>query len=269
MNDSYSLLPGHAPMLISVPHAGTRLTADMYEGITAETARLPDTDWFVDRLYAFASDMGIGMLRANYSRYVIDLNRPPDGTLLYPGLAETGLCPTTQFDGQPIYRPGREPDPSESEARKRNFWQPYHDKLQAELNRLRAVHDHVILWDAHSIRSEVPRLFEGRLPDLNFGTAGSASCASALAGELLTTANTQSPFRAVLDGRFKGGYITRRYGMPSQGIHAIQLEITQTTYMDEGTPRFDPERASPLIQSLKGFLELSLDWLDSHYARTR
>jgi N-formylglutamate deformylase len=263
MKDCYTSLPGKAPMLISVPHAGTRLSPGMAETMTPETACLPDTDWFVDRLYEFAGDMGASILRANFSRYVIDLNRPPDGTRLYPGRAETELCATTHFDGQPVYQTGREPSPSEIDARKQRYWQPYHQKLQAELNRLRAIHDQVILWDAHSIRSEVPRLFEGRLPDLNFGTAGGSSCASEISCDLLALAETHSSFRTVLNGRFKGGYITRHYGLPARGIHAIQLEIAQSAYMDETAPAFDPDRASPLTQILRDLVSLALKRIEA------
>ncbi|MDT8318926.1 MAG: N-formylglutamate deformylase [Xanthomonadales bacterium] len=261
MTNHYSLEPREAPMLISVPHAGTDLPGAIAETMTRDAVALPDTDWFVDRLYAFARQRDVGIIRAHVSRYVIDMNRAPDGARLYPGRAETELCPTTLFDGRPVYRPGAAPDAEEIDARRQRYWQPYHDGLRRELGRLRALHGRVLLWDAHSIRSRVPRLFDGILPDLNFGTGGGPSCAAALTTAIVDRARAFNQFNTVLNGRFKGGYITRQYGEPGAGIDAIQLEIAQSAYMDETNPVFDPERAAPLIRVLEAVVDTALQSL--------
>lgn len=255
MTDVCQFLQGTLPLLVSVPHAGTMLPPDIRERLTENAAGLPDTDWYVDQLYSFAATMGASVITANYSRYVIDLNRPPDDTSLYPGQAGTGLCPTTLFDGQPLYKNGRFPDHAEIELRLSRYWQPYHSRIKAELERLVKAHGKVLLWDGHSIRSRVPRLFAGRLPDLNFGTAGGKSCAPLIADRIAAVAQQQKKFTSVLNGRFQGGYITRHYGSPDKGIHAIQLELAQNTYMDEEVdPIFDEARAKYLIATLKDLL---------------
>jgi len=259
MSEEFVLRPGTAPLLISVPHAGTKLPPGMRERLTPSAGALPDTDWYVDALYEFAAELGIGMIRANMSRYVIDLNRSPDGTALYPGRAETSLCPTELFNGEPVYRRGCEPTPEEVEERKAQYWQPYHERLRGELDRLQAMHETVVLWDAHSIRSYVPRLFEGKLPDLNFGSGGGSSCDPEIMSALFESARADSRFDCVLNGRFKGGYITRHYGAPDNGLHAVQLEIAQSAYMDESAARFEPEQAQTLAGLLERLLRLALD----------
>lgn len=262
MTDCYSLTPGSAPLLISIPHAGTRLTESIGAALTDQALRLPDIDWFVERLYVFAPAMGIGVIQAHYARYVIDLNRPPDDAPLYPGWAGTGLCPTTLFNGDAVYKPGFAPNGDEIAARRRSYWQPYHDALRLELDRLRAHHGQVLLWDAHSIRSHVPRLFDGTLPDLNFGTGGGSSCDPAVVAKIIKRAGDFNRFSMVLNGRFKGGHITRHYGTPGNGIHALQLEISQSAYMLEepmdGRAVYDPHRAAPLIEALHALMETAL-----------
>ncbi|BEU96289.1 N-formylglutamate deformylase [Acidovorax sp. DW039] len=242
-----------------MPHAGTYVPTALAERFTPEARQVPDTDWHMERLYAFAKDMGASILVATHSRYVVDLNRPPDGASLYPGQSVTGLCPVDTFDDTPIYAAGDVPDDAEIAARRDAVWAPYHAQLRSELDRIRAQHGVAMLWDAHSIRSVLPRFFEGKLPDLNLGTADGASCDPALAQELLSLAKAAHGYTAVLNGRFKGGYITRHYGEPEQGVHAVQLEMTQSSYMQEALP-FDylPERAERIQPVLEQMLNAAL-----------
>ncbi|WP_338798670.1 N-formylglutamate deformylase [Acidovorax sp. DW039] len=250
---------GTQPLLVSMPHAGTYVPTALAERFTPEARQVPDTDWHMERLYAFAKDMGASILVATHSRYVVDLNRPPDGASLYPGQSVTGLCPVDTFDDTPIYAAGDVPDDAEIAARRDAVWAPYHAQLRSELDRIRAQHGVAMLWDAHSIRSVLPRFFEGKLPDLNLGTADGASCDPALAQELLSLAKAAHGYTAVLNGRFKGGYITRHYGEPEQGVHAVQLEMTQSSYMQEALP-FDylPERAERIQPVLEQMLNAAL-----------
>lgn len=233
---------GSLPLLISIPHAGTALPEDIAARLSEEARAVPDTDWHVEKLYAFAADMGASVLKANYSRYVVDLNRPTDGALLYPGQRETGLCPLTTFADTPLYAPGDEPTADEVVRRVAQYWTPYHEKLSATLAGLREKHGVAVLWDAHSIRAEVPVLFQGRLPDFNLGTGGGSSCPPDIAEAVLAAAQTAEGFSAVLNGRFKGGYITRHYGRPEEGVIAMQLELTQAAYMDESQPHLWSDR---------------------------
>lgn len=253
-----TLHQGHTPLLISVPHSGTAIPGEMKECMQPETLFLPDTDWFVDRLYGWAPVEGASLLVTPWSRYVIDVNRPPDDTPLYnkPG---TALVPLTTFQGTPIYREGREPDEAEIEDRRQRYWQPFHDYLAAELKRIHERHGFAILLDAHSIRSVLPNLFAGELPHLNLGSNEGASADRALievASELLET----SEFRAVKDARFKGGFITRNYGRPEEGFHAMQLEIAQRTYMPEFPPQWDRARSHDLVKLLKTLVSALQNW---------
>jgi N-formylglutamate deformylase len=259
--DTFRFAPGTTPLLVSMPHAGTyvpeRLAVRMNDG--ART--VPDTDWHVDRLYDFLGALGASVIQATHSRYVVDLNRPPDSAPLYPGAANTGLCPTEQFDGTPIYRPGQAPGDAEVQERLKLFWRPYHDRLSAELQALKARHGVALLYEAHTIRSRVPRLFDGRLPDINLGTADGASAAADLAALLLTTAEASDRYSSVLNGRFKGGYITRHYGRPAGGIHAVQLELTQLTYMDEDPPfGFRDDLAAGIQPVLRAIVQSMIGW---------
>jgi N-formylglutamate deformylase len=221
-----------------------------------------DTDWHLDRLYAFAHSKGASVLQARVSRYVIDLNRPPSGESLYPGQTTTGLCPTETFHGEPLYPSGAEPDAAEQERRLRTYWQPYHSALDQELARLKELHGAVLLWDAHSIASTLPRLFEGQLPDLNLGTHSGLSCAAAMIDDVAAVA-AASTHSHVVNGRFKGGFITRHYGQPAQNIHAIQLEMTQALYMDEAAPfSYLEHRATKVQPVLQAMLRAALARLD-------
>jgi N-formylglutamate deformylase len=254
----FQLHRGEAPLLISIPHMGTRLPGDVRAQLTKAAEVLQDTDWHLDRLYGFAAELGASVLQARVSRYAIDLNRPPDDESLYPGRTTTSLCPTETFHGLPLYPHGCVIDAAERERRLRTYWQPYHAALRRELDRLSAAHGAVLLWDAHSIASRVPRLFDGRLPDFNFGTADGRTCAPSLVDTVVTTARA-FPFTRVLNGRFKGGYITRHYGAPVHGIQAIQLEMCQCLYMRERAP-FDylPAAAAHVQGALRAMLTAAL-----------
>ena len=246
---------GSAPLLVSMPHMGTHIPSIIDAGMTDAARKLADTDWHLEELYDFLDELGASVLIATHSRYVIDLNRPPDNANLYPGQDTTGLCPSTPSIASPCIKPARN-------RRKRNlarvgqYWQPYHAALDSELQRLRAQHGVALLWDAHSIASVVPRFFEGRLPDFNLGTASGNSCADELSQALSAIAKSSSDDSTALNGRFKGGYITRQYGKPEHNIHAVQLELSQITYMEESYPfKFNDKAAQqvrPTISRLLG-----------------
>ena len=246
---------GNRPLLVSIPHVGTHIPEALRGDYTAVALQRADTDWHLDQLYAFAHQFGASVLRATHSRSVIDLNRPPDDQSLYPGRITTGLCPTETFRGEALYHPGRAPDATETARRLALYWRPYHDTLAAELERLKSLHGQVLLWDSHSIASQLPRLFEGKLPDLNLGTADGASCAAEVLAPVAAIAQA-SGFSAVVNGRFKGGHITRHYGNPAQGVHAIQLELCQSLYMNESSP-FDyrPDLAARCQPTLKAMID--------------
>lgn len=253
--EKFSYTQGSIPLLISVPHSGVHIPSDISARMTPAALATPDTDWHVDRLYSFAEGLGAHMLVATHSRFVVDLNRPATDENLYPGQNTTGLCPVDTFNEEPVYKdPDDRPDAEEIAHRVDTYWRPYHNKLAETLATIKAQYGYALLWDAHSIRSEVPRFFDGRLPDLNLGTANGKSCAARLAETLLETAKTAEGFSAVLNGRFKGGYITRQYGQPEENIHAVQLELSQITYMDEAPPfSYRPDLANrirPVLQQL-------------------
>jgi N-formylglutamate deformylase len=256
----YTLIRGRSPLVISLPHVGTLLPDDIAPLLTDAARALPDTDWHVDQLYDFAYQSGHTLLRALYSRYVIDLNRPPDDAPLYPGSNTSGLCPTLDFAGTPIYRAGPAPLPAAEVARRlRLYWEPYHAELAAQLDAARRRHGYALLIDAHSIRSHVPRLFEGRLPDINIGTDDGRACAPALRARVQQLLFAQGTFSHVLDGRFKGGYITRHYGEPLAGVHAVQIELAQCAYLDEPSPAYTRARAEPLRALLQRLLQALLE----------
>jgi N-formylglutamate deformylase len=255
---TFALHPGTAPLLVSLPHDGSTIPPDLAARMTAPSRAAPDTDWFVARLYGFARALGASILQPVYSRYVVDLNRPPDDVSLYPGQNTTGLCPAVRFDGEPVYLPGQAPSPDEIAERVARYWSPYHQALQAELHRMKLLHKRVLLWEGHSIRANVPFLFEGRLPDLNLGTAGGASCEAPLQSRLERVLRDQDDYTFVANGRFKGGYITRHYGNPSAGIDAVQLELAQPTYMDEERVEYDEAKAARLQVVLRRLLQAGL-----------
>ncbi len=253
---TYAFTSGSTPLLISVPHGGTYIPPDLGDCYTATALTVPDTDWHVPLLYQFSLERGVGLLAATHSRYVIDLNRNPDGAALYAGADNTELCPTRSFALERLYRAGMEPDAVAVARRREQYWQPYHEQLAAELARLRQQHGYAILLDGHSIRTEVPRFFEGRLPDLNLGTADGRSCAPTVQQAAEQVLSNAGGFSFIANGRFKGGTITRRYGQPGQGVHALQLEMAQACYMDEAPPfAYSAARALPLIAVLRQLVE--------------
>ncbi len=249
MNDWLTITRGDAPLIVSIPHAGTAIPDDVAAGLLSITLAQHDADFHVDRLYAFATGLGATIVGTAISRTVIDVNRDPSGASLYPGQATTGLCPRTTFDGVPLYRPGFTLDAAEIERRRARYFDPYHATLEAEIERLRARHPAIVLYDAHSIRSRVPHLFGGTLPQFNIGTNDGQSCDPALAAAIEARCGADS----VTNGRFKGGWITRHYGAPDRGVHAIQMELAMRGYLDEDAPwppHWDEVRAAPLQSTL-------------------
>lgn len=256
---SYQLHKGHVPLLVSIPHMGTEIPTDLQAAYVLRALAVEDTDWHLARLYGGVMDMGASVLMPRHSRYVIDLNRPPDDAPMYPGASNTELCPTRFFTGAPLYREGCAPDAVERERRRTVFWQPYHGALAQELARLVSLHGYALLWDAHSIRSEIPWLFEGTLPDLNIGSADGHSAHTAITHALVEECKRYPQVSHVLNGRFKGGYITRHYGDPANHIHAVQLEMCQSLYMQETAPfAYDPKRASAITPQLHAMLHSAL-----------
>ena len=241
---------------------GTLIPAPLQAAYVERALALEDTDWHLDALYDFADELGASLIVPRISRYVIDLNRPPqEQELLYPGANNTELCPTRFFSGEPLYRAGAAPDAQEIARRRALYWQPYHDALGAELARLRALHGHALLLDGHSIRSQLPWLFEGTLPDLNLGTAQGQSCEPGLREALAQVLAGASHFTSVVDGRFRGGYITRQYGRPAHGVHAVQLEMCWSCYMQETPPYVvDEARAVYLRPVLRAVAATMLAW---------
>ena len=255
----FSLHRGSAPLLVSLPHDGSAIPPALAARMTPEARRAPDTDWHVARLYAFARELGASILVPKHSRYVIDLNRGEDDTSPYPGQNTTGLVPLRRFTGEPVYLPGCEPDAAEVASRIDAYWRPYHAALRGELERIRAQHGRVTLWEGHSIRgSGLAFLFEGRLPDLNLGTASGASCSPALQARIEAELAAQTLYDWVANGRFKGGHITRHYADPGNGIDAVQLEISQRTYMDEDSFEYDEAKAARLQALLESLLRVAL-----------
>ena len=250
---------GKLPLLVSIPHAGTQLTPEVEAGLSDAARGLPDTDWHLQLLYDFVRDLGASVIIANYSRFVIDLNRPADNQPLYT-TATTGLYPETLFDGTPTFAAGKTPSDADRQRYLDTIWQPYHQQIQQELARLKAEHGYALLFDAHSIASVIPRLFDGQLPDLNIGTNKGASCSSAVSEAIQQVCSAQSKYSWVLNGRFTGGYITRAYGQPEQGVQAVQLELAQLNYMDETPPfAWQQDRASQLQKVLKPLMNAFIE----------
>lgn len=259
---------GDAPLVVAFPHTGTDIPDDAAPAFRSPWLARKDADWWIDRLYDFAAALGATTIRTAISRSVIDVNRDPSGASLYPGKATTALCPVDTFDGEPLYVPGAEPDEAEIAQRSERWFTPYHAAIHTELARLRQAHARVVLYDAHAIRSVVPRLFDGTLPQFNIGTFDGASCDPALT-ETIAGIAAASPFDHVANGRFKGGWTTRHHGRPANGIHAVQMELACRGYMDEpaGPPGqanwpspYRPERAEPLRSVLATMLEACLDF---------
>lgn len=257
----FQFKPGSIPLLVSMPHVGTDIPDDIAARLTPAARPKTDTDWHLEQLYGFLGEMGASTIAARWSRYVIDLNRPPENTNLYPGQDTTGLCPLDTFGSAPLYLEGQQPDEAEVKQRLARYWQPYHGQLRAELERLLALHGKVVLWDAHSIASVVPRFFEGKLPDLNFGTADGKSCAAGMQDAIVSIARGQDDFTVAVNGRFKGGHITRFYGQPASNVHAIQLEMCQSVYMNETEPfAYRPDLAGRVQPVLQQMLGAAADW---------
>lgn len=255
-------------MLLSIPHAGAELPAQFADGLVSAWLARRDADWWVDRLYDFATDLGATIVATSISRTVIDVNRDPSGASLYPGQATTELCPTTTFDGEPLYRANSAPNEGAITQRRSAYHAPYHAALAREIQRLRDRHPKIVLYDCHSIRSRIPRLFAGELPHFNLGTYSGASCASALTAAVEAVCDSTS-FSRVTNGRFKGGYITRQYGRPAEGVHALQMELACRAYLREvpgpvepksWPPHYDEKDAAPLRQALRRILERCLEF---------
>lgn len=264
----WNLTRGDAPLIVNVPHAGRHVPDAIALRLQPAARKLPDTDWHVDELYAFAPPAGITLIAATHSRYVVDLNRDPSGDALYPGADNTELCPTRTFANDAIYTPGAEPTASEVDARRAVFFEPYHALLAAEIDRVRERHGYAVLIDGHSIEAEVPRFFEGRLPDLNLGTGSGTSCDASVQRLAADIVGTAAGFTHVVNGRFKGGYITRHYGTPEANVHALQLEMVQACYMDEAHPvEFDAARAAALARVLERLVLALAEWRPQRLAR--
>lgn len=253
MSDVYRFVEGDSPLLVSVPHDGRLIPDQQKARMTEAGLAIPDTDWHVAQLYGFAVELGASLLVARYSRYVVDLNRPPDDAAMYEGQVATGLCPRYTFAGEPLYHDDAPVSQAEVGERIERYWRPYHERLASALDAIRDRHGCAFLWDAHSIPSRVPRLFDGELPVLNLGNFDDRSCDPALARALDGIASA-SPYESVLNGRFRGGYITRHYGDPANGVQAMQLELAQRAYMDEETLEFDAARAGRLRDTLQALL---------------
>ena len=259
---TFELHQGTIPLLISLPHNGVEIPDAIREQLKPFAHSAPDTDWFVDQLYAFAKDAGASILKPRYSRYVIDLNRSPDDVSLYPGQNTTGLCPLNAFSGEAIYLEKRTPSNNDIVHRRAHYWQPYHNALHAEIHRLKQQHGKALLWEGHSIQPELPFLFQDRLPDFNLGTASGASFPDAMLLEVESILRDQSQYSWVSNGRFKGGYITRHYAQPDERIYAFQLELSQSVYMDETMTAFDAGKAAPVQVLIEQMMRASLDFID-------
>ena len=251
---------GTSPLVLGLPHTGTEVPGDILDKLNETGRALADTDWHIHDLYAGLIPEAT-TVRTRIHRYVIDVNRDPGGVSLYPGQNTTTLCPTTDFEGRPIYRDGQAPDAEEIARRSETFRVPYHTALAAELERVREIHGYAILYDCHSIRGEIPFLFEGRLPDFNIGTNGGTTCDPAIEAMTVARCEEAEGYTSVLNGRFKGGWTTRHYGRPAEGFHAIQMELAQSTYCDEAPPwTYRPERADRLRAHLALILKDLENW---------
>ena len=262
-----SVRQGDAPLLVSLPHTGIDLGA-IEPRLSSRWLGQRDCDWWIDKLYDFAVDLGATIVRTAMSRTVIDVNRDPSGASLYPGQTTTGLCPTETFDGDRLYRDGQEPGPVEIDQRRREYFEPYHAALKTEIERLKGLHPKIVLYDCHSIRSVIPRLFEGTLPVFNLGTNDGKSADPSLQAQV-TQIIAESGESFVVNGRFKGGWITRAYGDPGSGVHALQMELSCRGYLREPVgpvgpenwpTAYDPEFAAPMHRTLKEILETALKW---------
>ena len=255
---------GSSPVVPGLPHTGTELPDDVAESLSELGLRLADTDWHIHRLYdGLMPDMS--SVRTTVHRYAIDVNRDPTGASLYRRQNTTGLCPLTDFDVNPIHRPGAEPSPEDVEARRIAYHAHYHAALASEIARVKAIHGFAILYDCHSIRSEIPFLFEGTLPDFNIGTNVGAACDEDIGCAVLSICESAAGYSCVLNGRFKGGWTTRHYGDPLNGVHAIEMEFAHSTYLSADMPPWDYRQAGAdrLRRHLAKILEGLNDWRPS------
>lgn len=265
--DWLTVTEGSAPLLISIPHTGTDL-AGLEDRLVSPWLGRRDTDWWIETLYDFAADLGATVVRTSVSRTAIDVNRDPSGVSPYPGQATTGLCPIETFDGEPLYKQGEAPGDAEIAARREQYFDPYHTALREEIARLRDTHAKMVLYDCHSIRSVIPRLFEGELPVFNLGTNAGTSAAADLEADVAALMKASGESH-VVNGRFRGGWITRNYGRPEDGVHALQMELACRGYMSEPpgvvseenwpTP-YDAAYARPMRGRLQAILKTALDW---------
>lgn len=254
--DVFEVRQGGSPVILAFPHTGTYVPEAVAARLNENGRLLADTDWHIHRLYdGLLADATT--VRATFHRYCLDANRDPSGDSLYPGQNTTGLIPLTDFDGKPIWREGAEPREDDVAERLAAFHAPYHAALRAEIARVRALHGVAILYDCHSIRSLIPFLFEGRLPDLNIGTDGGRTCAPEIERAVLDGAAAAQGFTHILNGRFRGGWTTREYGRPQDGVHAIQMELAQASHLETEAPPFayDKDKAQRLRIHLKAILE--------------
>mgnify|MGYP001428156157 CR=1 FL=1 len=270
MSDWLTVTRGDRPLIVSMPHTGTDLPDDIAGNFASPERARRDTDWWVDKLYAFAADLGATLIRTNISRSVIDANRDPSGASLYPGQTTTNLCPLTTFDGEPLYKEGREPDAAEITRRRETYHAPYHVAISEEIARLKTAHGKVVLYDAHSIRSQISRLFDGLLPVFNVGSNYGATCAPGLAAGV-TAVCEASGWPTVLDGRFRGGWTVRHHGAPTENVHAIQMELSCRGYLDEPIGDvtdadwpvpFDADFAAPMTDILRDVLTACRDFAE-------
>lgn len=255
---------GDSPVILGLPHTGTDLPDDVARSFNETGRKLADTDWHVHTLYEGLLP-NLTSVRTKIHRYVIDVNRDPSGVSLYPGQNTTTLCPLTDFDGQPIYKEGLEPESDTVESRRLQYHAPYHSALEQEIARIKAANGFAILYDCHSIRSNIPFLFEGKLPDFNIGTNNGATCASSIQNIVETVCVEASGYTTILNGRFKGGWTTRHYGDPENGIHAVQMELAQSTYLDAELPpwRYSDANANQLRRTLADILKALNNWRPS------
>ncbi len=263
MTASYTLIKGTVPLLISMPHNGMDIPDDIALTMTESAKEVRDTDWYKDRLYDFAQSLGASIIIPKYSRYVIDLNREPHGVDLYPGGNSTELCPTSAFDLSPLYLAGQQPNEAEIKRRIQHYWQPYHLAINCSLNEMKTEFGQAVLLDAHSILSHVPRFFDGQLPDFNFGTSSGKSCSPLLVDHIDKL--NYAPYSKVINGRFKGGFITRHFGKPEGSIHAIQLELSQRTYMNESSHEYNLSLAAQVKPKLRLMVECLIDFAQTKY----
>lgn len=261
MSDFLEIVRGDSPLILSMPHGGRELAPDIAARLNERGLAMADTDWWIERLYNFHTALDANVVRTKISRYVIDVNRDPSGASLYPGQATTGLCPTQTFDGEPIYFDGEEPSETEIAERAEHFFAPYHDSLEDAIASTRERHGYALLYDCHSIRSVVPRLFDGELPVFNIGTNNGLSCAPELAQIVTEACAGADGLTHIVNGRFKGGWITRRYGDPANNVHAVQMEMAQWAYMEEAPPwTYNEERAATARDALKRALTGMIGW---------